>query len=118
MPTTADVGLLRLLLTHLGNLGILLVGGEELVDVDFAPAARKGDMLFGRQILIAEEDDPVIDIGLTHGLHLAVTKIVEINAKHFDATIGGQFAHLNGCASHGISSSKDFTSLRIWGGKS
>ena len=49
MPTTTDVGLLRLLLTHFGDFGILLVGREEFVDVDIAPATRKGDMLLRGQ---------------------------------------------------------------------
>ena len=40
MPTAADIGLLRLFLPHLGDLGILPVRGEELVDVDVAPAPR------------------------------------------------------------------------------
>src|SRR6516225_9513840 len=60
MPAAADVGGLRWLLPHFRNLRVARNGLEKAVDVDSAHRFGKRDVLRGRQILIAEEDDAVL----------------------------------------------------------
>ena len=66
VPAAADVGLLVRLLAHLGDHRIAVDRFEEAVDVDRAPALGEGDVLLGRDVLVAEEDDAIAVEGVAH----------------------------------------------------
>ena len=74
MPVAADVVLLLGLLAHLGDHRIALDRREEAVDVDGAPALGEGDVLLGRKLLVAEEDDAVRVIGAANLGELLVVR--------------------------------------------
>ena len=64
VPTRADVGFLRGFLAYFGDQRITVTGFEKAVDVDLPPALGKGNVLFGADLLVAQEDDTIIDKGL------------------------------------------------------
>src|SRR5262249_45159753 len=82
MPTTADVGCLRRLLSDLCDLWIARRRLEKPIDVNGPHALSKGDMLFWREPLVAEEYHAVRVEGLTDvSDSISVQPIRQINAQ-------------------------------------
>src|SRR5215510_14744547 len=82
MPTTADVGCLRRLLSDLCDLWIARRGLEKPIDVNGPHALSKGDMLFWREPLVPEEYHAVRVEGLTDiSDSISVQPIGQINAQ-------------------------------------
>ena len=55
MPAAADIDLLVRFLEHFGNFRIAVAPLEEAVEVDRAPSFGEGNMVFGGELLVAEE---------------------------------------------------------------
>src|SRR5262245_12503273 len=82
MPTTADVGCLRRLLSDLCDLWIARRGLEKPIDVNGPHALSKCDMLFWREPLVPEEYHAVRVEGLTDvSDSISVQPIRQINAQ-------------------------------------
>jgi hypothetical protein len=73
---------------------------EEAIDVDRCPAPRELQMLLGREPLLAEEDDAVLDEGRLNLVPLTVAHGFEIDAQHFGAAAACQLANLDGFVGH------------------
>jgi hypothetical protein len=94
VPAAADVGLLLLLLAHLGDFRIARRRHEELVDVDRSPAARERDVLLGRQLLVAKEDHAFVVEDAAKLVPLVIAEVLrQIDAEHFGAAAAGEFPH-------------------------
>ena len=86
MPPAADVLLLVGFLSHLGDLGMAVDGGEEPVDVDRAESARDCEVLLGSEVLIADDDDAVLEeCSPDSGERLVVDPRREVDAEDFDS---------------------------------
>ena len=60
MPVPSGRAALMRLALDIGDLGISFDRVKELVDDDLAEAAGEAQMIGGRDVLIAEEDHPVV----------------------------------------------------------
>ena len=60
MPAIADIALLLRLLAHFRDHRKARHGSEEAIDVDVAEAAGESDVLLRRQLLVAEEHNPIL----------------------------------------------------------
>jgi hypothetical protein len=100
VPAAADIGLLLGLLAHFGDLGMALHGLEEAVDVDRRPAARELEVLLGRELLVAEEDDAMLGEGRLHLIPLAIAHRLDIDAQNLGAAATRELLHLDRFVSH------------------
>ena len=89
VPAAADIGGLRLRLAHLGDLGMAAVRREIIVDVDRAPAPREGDVILGRQLLIANEQHAAIEYRRLERIDPGIVERLEIDARCFGAAMIG-----------------------------
>jgi hypothetical protein len=86
VPVAADVSFLVRVFAHLRDHRIAIDRREEAVDVDFAPAPRKGDVLLRRKLLVAERDEAeavvgLLDLGKDLGAHI----LGEVDVEDFGA---------------------------------
>ena len=65
VPAAADIGLLRGLLSDLGDLRIVRRRLEKPIDVNFPHSLREGDMLLWRESLVTEKNHAVLVEGLS-----------------------------------------------------
>jgi hypothetical protein len=93
VPAAADVGLLLGLFAHLGDLGIALHRGEEAVDVDRRPAPGELDMLLGRELLVAEEDDAMLGEGVLYLAPLPIAHRRHVDVEQLGPAAAGELAN-------------------------
>ena len=87
--------------SHFRNLRVARNGLEKAVDVDSAHRFGKRDVLRGRQILIAEEDDAVLVQCLSNfSRALGIRRIRQIDAEQFGAERTRCRANLKSRVSH------------------
>ena len=96
VPRPADIGHLVGLLADDRDLGILVLQGEVVVDVDPAPTLGKGDVIFGRELLVAKHRDAMFVDRLPDRIHLRVAARCERNAGNFDPAFRPHRRHLHG----------------------
>ena len=91
MPFATDVLLVAGFLAHLGDHRMAVDRAEEAVDVDLAELLGEGHVLLGRQLLVAEEDHPVVDERLADlGDDAAAHRAAEIHAGNLRPESRGQ----------------------------
>ncbi len=93
VPAAADVELLIGLLANLGDLRVAGVRLEELVDVDGTPALGEGDVLLGRDALIAKEDHAELPVRIPDALPVAVRQLCQIDAQNLRPATAAHAAH-------------------------
>jgi hypothetical protein len=95
VPDLAERLGVALFLEDFENLRVLLHALHERMMVDFAEALGKGDLLPGRDFLVAEEDDQVLEPGGLDFVEGLVVERPEIGAGDFRAERAGDRLHLD-----------------------
>jgi hypothetical protein len=72
------------------------------MDMQFAETTTEVLVLLGRQLLVPEEDDEVVQQGLMDFLKLLIADLAaEIDTEDFGADGGCKLTHLDGLVGHG-----------------
>jgi hypothetical protein len=76
------------------------------MDEDLAEAAREGLVALGVELLVAEEDDAVVEQGLPDVPDRAVVELLaDVDIVHLGADAAGNGPHLDPAVAHLVSSS-------------
>jgi len=103
VPAATDVGLLLRLLPDFGDLRMAGHGLEEAVDVDLPEPLGEGDVLLGRQRLVAEEDDAVFVQRAAQFVDARlVERFGEIDAEDFGAQRAGRRRDVETMVAHDV----------------
>src|SRR4029077_8082378 len=86
----------------LGNHWITGHGREEAVEVDTAKTLGKGEMLLGRQLLVAEEDDAMLaESTADFGQHPLWRRLRQVDARYLGAECRRKRLHPDIVIRHG-----------------
>ena len=89
VPDLAERLGVALLLDDLEDVGVLVHALHEGVMVDVAEALGEGELLLGRDRLLAEEDDEMLEPGRLDLLERRVVQLAEVDAADFRAERSG-----------------------------
>ena len=86
MPAAAKIAQLVFFLAHLDDLGVAVHAVDEIVDLQFAEAAAEGNVLLRGQLLLAKENDAIVDERpADFADHVVVEVARQVDAGNFGA---------------------------------
>ena len=95
MPGLAEGARIPLLLDDLEDIRILIHALDKGVVVDLAEPLGEGDLLLGRELLVAEEDDEMIEPGVIDLGERFIVDVCEIDAADQGAAGAGDGLNLD-----------------------